>query len=99
MAQPIACDICSAEEAVQMLTNLQDGQVLALGPACLPTFYGQSVLMVTGAGEHAGPRTKCKACSVIHDTMTGTATPIADVSRETPDEIPGQLTVDEAAGS
>lgn len=87
MAQPIACDICGLETAVQMLTNLEDGTVLAIGAACLPQFYGQSVLIVIAAGEHKGPATKCQACRRFHERMTTPVTPIGDVSRETPLEI------------
>ena len=76
MAQPIACDICSQEEAVQMLTNLTDGSVLAIGPACMPAFYGHSVLAVLDAGEHKGPAGKCQACRRTHERMTTPVTPL-----------------------
>lgn len=70
MAQPIACDICTTGPAVQMLTNLQDGTVLAMCAACLPAFYGHSVLAVMDAGEHTGPAGKCQACRRVHERMT-----------------------------
>lgn len=74
MAQPINCDICGQEDAVQMLSNLQDGTSLAIGALCSPTFYGFSHLAVTGAGEHKGPASKCQACRRLHEQMT---TPVA----------------------
>jgi len=52
-----------------MLTNLQTGDVLAMGPACMPVFYGQSVLQVMDAGEHKGLPQKCQACRRIHEHM------------------------------
>ena len=70
MAQQIACDICGSEQAAQMLTNLETGEVLAMGPACMPVFYGQSVLQVMDAGEHKGLPQKCQACRRIHEQMT-----------------------------
>lgn len=78
MAQPIACDICSLEEAVQMLTNLTDGSVLAIGPACMPAFYGHSALTTMDAGEHKGPAGKCQACRRMHERMTTPVTPVSD---------------------
>ena len=77
MAQAIACDICSAEEAIQMLTNLQSGEVLAMGPACMPVFYGQSVLQVMDAGEHKGLPQKCQACRRVHEHMMMLTSPAA----------------------
>ena len=76
MAQPIACDICSLEEAVQLLTNLTDGSVLAIGPACMPEFYGNSALVTMDAGEHKGPAGKCQACRRMHERMTTPVTPL-----------------------
>jgi hypothetical protein len=81
MAQPIACDICSEENAVQMLTNLTTGEVLCMGPACLPVFYGQSVLGVMDAGEHKGLPQKCQACRRVHERMTLAGRPATDMDR------------------
>jgi hypothetical protein len=81
MAQPIACDICSGENAVQMLTNLTTGEVLCMGPACLPVFYGQSVLGVMDAGEHKGLPQKCQACRRVHERMTLAGRPATDMDR------------------
>lgn len=86
MAQSIACDICQQEEAVQMLTNLTDGSVLAMGPACLPQFYGHSALTVMDAGEHKGPAGKCQACRRMHERMTTPVTPLE--TGALPGEIP-----------
>ena len=96
MAQQLTCDICHDETGVQMLTNLATGDVLVMGTACLPTFYGQSVLGVMDAGDHKGPANKCQACRRVHERMT---TPVAPIGIEQPaddGEIPGQLTVDDA---
>ena len=70
MAQPITCDVCNGEQAVQLLSNLETGEVLALGPGCLPVFYGQSVLAMMDAGEHKGLPQKCQACRRVHERMT-----------------------------
>ena len=35
MAQPIGCDICSAELAVQLVTNLGNGDTMGVGASCL----------------------------------------------------------------
>lgn len=86
MAQPIACDICQAEEAIQMLTNLHDGTVLAVGAMCLPAFYGHSVLTVMQAGVHKGPAGKCQACRRVHERMT---TPVAPAGTRHDDAVPG----------
>lgn len=77
MAQSIGCDICGSEEAVQMLTNLSTGEVLAMGASCLPVFYGQSVLQVMDAGEHKGLPQKCQACRRVHEYMTMLTRPAA----------------------
>lgn len=97
MAQQLYCDICTSEEAVQMLTNLADGSVLMLGPACLPQFYGHSVLAAMDAGEHKGPAGKCQACRRMHERMTTPVTPLDVDQPDSTTEIPGQLTVDDAA--
>jgi hypothetical protein len=75
MAQPIECDICREEPAAQMLTNLETGETIAAGAACLPVFYGQSVLTLMDAGEHKGLPQKCQACRRVHERMTLTADP------------------------
>jgi hypothetical protein len=38
MAQAIHCDGCENEQAVMLITNLDNGDVLGLGPACFPTW-------------------------------------------------------------
>lgn len=87
MAYDIPCDICNQEPSAQMLTNLGDGTVLAIGPACLPQFYGQMTLELFQAGDHKGPATRCQACRRFHERMTTPVAPIGDVSRETePDD-------------
>ena len=86
MAQPIACDICTTGPAVQMLTNLQDGTVLTMCAACLPGFYGHSVLAIMDAGQHKGPAGKCQACRRVHERMT---TPPAPAGTGHDDAVPG----------
>lgn len=85
MAQPINCDICADEPAVQMLTNLATGDVMSLGAACLPLFYGQSALLAIEAGDHAGPAGKCQACRRFHERMT---TPVTPMTADTPAPAP-----------
>jgi len=98
MAQPITCDICQQEQAVQMLTNISTGDVLMMGPACLPVFYGQSVLQVMDAGDHKGPAGKCQACRRVHERMTTPVAPIGDTApadRDAdPADTPAQTTAD-----
>jgi hypothetical protein len=79
MAQPLSCDLCGAEQAVLMQTNLIDGSVLAIGGLCLPQFFGGAVLGVIGSDGHAGPPTKCQACRRTHERMT---TPVAPIAAE-----------------
>lgn len=79
MAQPITCDICEANYAVQLLTNMQDGTSLAMCPHCMPGFYGEAVLIAIGSEGHAGPPTKCQACRRTHERMT---TPVAPIAAE-----------------
>lgn len=99
MAQQLSCDICHDEPAVQMLTNLQDGTVLVMGAGCLPVFYGQSALMVMGAGEHAGPPTKCQACRRTHERMTTPVAPLgADAGESAHLELPSTV-VDAGTGT
>lgn len=35
MAQQIPCDVCSAEQAVLLITNIANGQTYGLGPDCI----------------------------------------------------------------
>lgn len=77
MAQQLICDLCNAEEAVLMQTNLTDGSTMLVGPACLHLFFGGAVLGVIGSDGHAGPPTKCQACRRTHERMT---TPVAPIS-------------------
>jgi hypothetical protein len=93
MAQPIACDLCGEENAAVMQTNLVDGSSMAVGPACLPMFFGGGLLGVIGSDQHAGPPTKCQACRRIHERMT---TPVAPISL--PADPPGPPG-DEASGT
>jgi len=86
MAADIPCDICSLEPAAQLLTNLTDGNVLAIGGACLPQFDGHMPLDLFQAGEHKGPATKCQACRRFHERMT---TPVAPLNVEYDDSVPG----------
>lgn len=81
MAQPITCDLCQSENAVLMQTSLTDGSVLAIGPACLPQFFGGALLGVIGSDGHAGPPTKCQACRRSHERMT---TPVAPLTASGP---------------
>src|SRR5260370_42413138 len=39
MAQTITCDSCETEPAVMLQTDIDSGQVVAIGPTCLFTFY------------------------------------------------------------
>src|SRR5882724_11378706 len=93
MAADIPCDICSLEPAAQLLTNLTDGNVLAIGGACLPQFYGHMTLDLFQAGEHKGPATKCQACRRFHERMT---TPVAPLGNDGDDNGDGRTQV--AAG-
>lgn len=77
MAQPLPCDYCSSEDAALMMTNLVDGTVVTVGPACLPLFFGGALLGAIGSDGHAGPPTKCQACRRSHERMT---TPVAPIS-------------------
>jgi hypothetical protein len=93
MAQPVYCDICGQEQAVQMLTNLETGETIAMGPGCLPVFYGQSTLAVMDAGEHKGLPQKCQACRRVHERMTLTARPAPPADDAGPANVkdqPGQ---------
>lgn len=38
MAQAIACDLCGQETAVLMQTNIENGDVIAIGGSCMVTF-------------------------------------------------------------
>lgn len=48
MANQITCDLCGEEYAVSMVTNLANGDSLAIGEACMLTFH------LTVAAELAG---------------------------------------------
>jgi len=91
MAQQLPCDICAQEYAVQLLTNTDSGEVMALGPACLPVFYGQSLTQLLGDHTHTGTAARCAACKAAHQLMTkGFVTLAEDTDRQVPEEIPGQ---------
>lgn len=96
MAQPLICDVCGTEEAVQMINNLTDGSVMTLGPACIPEFFAQATATLWGTGQHEGPRTKCPACRTMHEQMTGGVTAIATDPVPTDLEIEGQMAIDDA---
>lgn len=98
MAQPLPCDFCHVEDAVLMMTNLADGQVVTVGAECLPTFFGGALLGAIGSDGHAGPPTKCQACRRSHERMT---TPVAPIAAEPPDEsaLENPSTVIEPAGA
>lgn len=89
MAQPITCDLCQAEESVLMQTSLTDGGVLAIGPACLPQFFGGALLGVIGSDGHAGPPTKCQACRRSHERMTTPVAPMTATQTAADDERQG----------
>lgn len=90
MAQQLTCDICQEEPAVQMLTNITDGNVMMLGGACAPTFYSMSLQLAMGLAEHSGPPTKCQTCKAIHAQMTGTVTPLG-AGQPVDDNQPGDV--------
>lgn len=94
MAQPITCDLCQSENAVLMQTSLTDGSVLAVGPACLPQFFGGALLGVIGSDGHAGPPTKCQACRRSHERMTTPAAPLHAAADTAGEVIPEQLADD-----
>lgn len=77
MAQALPCDYCGNENAVLMMTNLDDGGTVTVGAACLPLFFGGALLGSIGSDGHAGPPTKCQACRRTHERMT---TPVAPIS-------------------
>jgi len=39
MAAPIACDLCGGEQAVIMQSELDTGNTVAVGPACMVIWY------------------------------------------------------------
>lgn len=50
MAQSIACDLCEAEPAVLMQSNLVNGDTVAVGEACILGFFGGAfATMLEGA--------------------------------------------------
>lgn len=77
MAQILPCDYCQQEEAVLMMTNLANGEVVTIGNSCTISFFGGALLGVIGSDGHAGPPTKCQACRRTHERMTLAATPIS----------------------
>lgn len=83
MAQILPCDYCQQEEAVLMMTNLANGDVVTIGNGCTIQFFGGALLGVIGSDGHAGPPTKCQACRRTHERMTTPVAPISTVSRET----------------
>lgn len=88
MAQILPCDLCSQEEAVIMMTNLANGDVVTVGNSCSIQFFGGALLGVIGSDGHAGPPTKCQACRRTHERMTTPVTPIS-VPLPEPDNAAG----------
>lgn len=99
MAQPLICDVCSQEEALQMINNLTDGSSITLGPMCIPEFYAQAAATLYGAGQHQGPRTKCAACKTMHEQMTGGVIPVATDPQQPDWETAEQQEIDDAAAA
>lgn len=88
MAQPMTCDICQGEDAVQILTNLADGTTMTLGTACLAVFYHHSLVIALDAGEHTKIPAKCQCCRRIHEAIAVLMNPPADPAAPDP-ELPG----------
>lgn len=86
MAQALACDICQQEPAAQLLTNVENGQVMALGIGCLPVFYSQSLLTLLGSDGHTKIVSKCQACRRVHEQMTVLPAPEDDTNPIEPAE-------------
>lgn len=83
MAGQLPCDVCNAEPAAQMLTNVDNGTVMTLGLQCLPIFYHQSLLTLLDAGAHDKIPGKCQTCRRVHEQMI-TASVVADDTEPTP---------------
>lgn len=85
MAAPLICDVCKLEPAGQMLTNVETGDTMTLGPACLTVFYHQSLLSLLEAGEHDKIVSKCQTCRRVHEhMMLAYAGPADTKTTETP---------------
>lgn len=57
MAQTIICDMCKAEEAVMMQSNMKTGETIAVGEQCMfPYFYTQAMELAP-AGTFDGEQT------------------------------------------
>lgn len=96
MAQQITCDLCQSETAVLMQTNVMDGDILAIGPACLPMFYGGAILAVMDLPPHTGPASKCPACKQIHAQLTAGITPLGPDAQEA-GQVLSEMTSDDQA--
>lgn len=63
MAQTIYCDMCKAEEAVMMQSNLKTGETIAVGEQCMfPYFYTQAMELAP-AGTFDGEQTPEEAAT------------------------------------
>ena len=63
MAQTIYCDMCKAEEAVMMQSNLKTGETIAVGEQCMfPYFYTQAMELAP-AGTFEGEQTPEEAAT------------------------------------
>lgn len=95
MAAQLTCDVCREEPAGQILTNVETGDTMTLGQACLMVFYHQSLLTLLEAGEHTKIPSKCQTCRRVHEHMTLAYNPPADTeTTETPADTPVPVEVE-----
>lgn len=80
MAQQLACDLCGQENAELVITNANNGDVIAVGPSCVVVFY------LTAAGEMLAmmPAENVKAYAAVLAPVVGRLTGMYDDTGETP---------------
>lgn len=93
MAQTIYCDMCKAEEAVMMQSNLKTGETIAVGEVCMfPYFYTQAMELApagTFEGEQtpeeaATPKTRRRASKIKTEPLPPTQPVDEPVSETVP---------------
>jgi hypothetical protein len=73
MAAPISCDLCGQENAQVMQTNVENGDVIAVGLNCLPIFYLTAAAEMISMMPAANRLAYAAAAATAVNELTGLA--------------------------
>jgi hypothetical protein len=93
MAQAIRCDLCGQENAVLMQTNIDNGDVIAIGGSCMVTFLLSTAATILDEmpADHVGQYAEIIAPVVSLLTLHAPAAEVAEVAEPTVSDILADL--------